>query len=350
MKFVFKSIRGRLQFWHGLLLFLLLGSLSARFYFVARESHSSVHLVIALGVVLTLGLLSGWWLSSRVVRPIKEISDSAKKIASGNLAERINVTKTDSELDQLAGVLNTCFDQVQASFNRLQAALDRQVQFTADASHELRTPVSVILAEANLALARERTPAEYQAALESCREAARRMRRLIESLLILARLDSDEGTSNCEHYDLRAVTLEAVKLLSPLAGERGIKIRTKLGAAVCVGDAEQLGQVVTNLVSNAIHYNRPGGEVCVSLVSDGGPAVLTISDTGQGIAAGDLSHIFERFYRADKPRAHANGRVGLGLAITKTLVERNSGTVHVSSEVGKGSTFSVRLPSRHLSE
>ncbi len=294
------------------------------------------------GVILLLGLAGGWWMSSRAIRPIKDISAAASKIASGKLAERINLSDTDSELGQLAGVLNASFDQVQTAINELQATLNRQVQFTADASHELRTPVSVVLAETNSALARERTPAEYQEALESCRQAARRMRRLTESLLTLARLDSGEQAGKREPCDLQVVAQEAINLLQPLAEQRGVKIQAELREGPCIGDAEQLGQVVMNLVGNAIQYNRPGGEVCVRINADGWrTTVLNVIDTGAGIAAADLPHIFDRFYRADKSRSNADGHIGLGLAITKAIVEAHGGAISVTSEIGSGTTFTV---------
>lgn len=303
----------------------------------------AIQLALAGGVVLVLGLAGGWWLSTGAIRPIAAISRAAGKIAAGNLAERINVSETDSELGQLAHVLNSSFDQVQTAFNQLQAALQQQVQFTADASHELRTPVAVILAEANSALARERAPGEYREALEACQASARRMRRLTESLLTLARLDSGEQGGQRQPCDLQVVAQEAIQMLRPLAEERGVGIHAALSAGRCLGNVEQLGQVVTNLVSNAIQYNRPGGEVRVRVTSEGQLAILNVIDTGQGISAGDLPHIFERFYRADKSRSNANGHVGLGLAITKAIVEAHGGRISASSEIGAGSTFTVSL-------
>ncbi len=303
----------------------------------------ALRLALTGGVIMLLGLAGGWWLSSNALRPLQDISNAAVKIAAGHLMERINVSDTDSELGQLAGVLNDSFDQVQAAFSQLQAALARQVQFTADASHELRTPVSVVLAEANSALARERTPAEYKEALESCRQAARRMRQLTDSLLTLAGLDSDKAPRKRGHCDLQLVTLDVLQLLRPLADEHRVTLQSQLSAGPCLGDPEQLGQIVTNLVSNAIQYNRPGGEVRVRLTSGRRMTVLNIIDTGRGIAPEELPHIFDRFYRADQSRSHTNGHLGLGLSITKAIVEAHGGTIHASSEPGAGSTFTVCL-------
>jgi heavy metal sensor kinase len=230
------------------------------------------------------------------------------------------------------------------TFARLQASFDRQAQFTADASHELRTPLSVMLTQTQTALARERTAAEYRESLTACQRAAQRMRRLTESLLTLARLDSGETATRREPCDLGRITSEAVELLRPLAEQQGVSLAVELAPAPCSGDAEQLAQVVTNLVTNAIYHNRPGGSVQVRLASQTGAVALSVCDTGQGIAPEDLPHIFDRFFRADQARSGASGRTGLGLAITKAIVEAHGGSIEVVSELGYGRTFTVRLP------
>ncbi|MEW6305600.1 MAG: ATP-binding protein [Verrucomicrobiota bacterium] len=287
--------------------------------------------------VLALGLAGGWWLSTRAIRPIEDISQTAVKIANGDLDQRINVTDADSELGQLARVLNNTFD-------RLKSAFARQVQFTADASHELRTPVSVILSQTQTTLKRERTPAEYQETIVSCQRAAQRMRQLVEALLILARQDSGDAAPRREPCELDRVVTDAVDLLRPLAVERNVSLQTDLKPTPFIGDAQLLGQVATNLISNAIYYNRPGGNVTVQLAPEADGAKLVVSDTGQGIAAEDLPHIFERFYRADKSRTAPDNHTGLGLAIVKGIVEAHAGKVTVTSEPGKGSVFTVILP------
>ena len=132
--------------------------------------------------------------------------------------------------------------------------------------------------------------------------------------------------------------------IGPLAKERGIKIRCDLGPAETFGDADRFSQLITNLLTNAIHYNKPNGEILVSTHSENGGAVLTVTDSGQGIAAEDIRHVFERFYRADKSRSRSEGRSGLGLAICKAIVDSHGGTIDVSSELGAGTTFTVRLP------
>lgn len=285
--------------------------------------------------VLALGVGISWWLATRALRPVNEISAAATRISAGNLSERINVANTDNELGQLADTLNS-------TFARLEGAFAQQKQFTADASHELRTPLAVLISEAQTTLARERTAAEYRTTVEGCLESAQQMRKLTESLLQLARLDAGREVLRPEKFDLAVTVLKCVDRLQPLAKEKCITIKTSWSAAEAVGDADRLAQVVTNLLCNAIEYNRPGGEVCVNLESRPGGVELTMTDNGRGIPAEELPRVFERFYRADKSRStHGNG---LGLAISKAIVEAHGGTIHVTSEADVGTVFTVRLP------
>lgn len=287
--------------------------------------------------ILGLILLAGWGVAGRVIKPIENISATAVKISAGNLSQRINIAEAESELDQLAAVLNS-------TFARLETAFAQQQQFTSDAAHELRTPVSVMLTQTQTALNRERSGAEYRETLEACQRASQRMRKLIESLLELARLDAGQEILKRLRFDLSPMTNDCVDLVRPLANERGVKILSELAPLEITGDAGRLAQVVTNLLTNAIQYNRPGGEVCVKLESQEGLAVLTVSDTGPGISIEDLPHVFERFYRGDKSRTVANGNAGLGLAISKAIVEAQGGTIEVSSQPAVGTTFTIRLP------
>ena len=291
---------------------------------------------LAVGSIVTIfGLAGGWWIAARAIQPVQEISATAVKIAAGDLSQRINVADTDSELGQLARVLNS-------TFARLDAAFAQQTRFTADAAHELRTPISVMLTQTQTALARERNSAEYRETIEACQRATQRMRRLIESLLALARLDAGQETIQRERFDLAETARECIDSISPLASERGIKLECDLAPTGYDGDAEQIAQVITNLLTNAIHYNQDNGCVSVSAKAEGDAAVLTVTNTGQGISTEDLPHIFERFFRAEKSRS--SGRNGLGLAISQAIIEKHGGTIEVSSEAGHGAEFVVRLP------
>jgi heavy metal sensor kinase len=288
-------------------------------------------------VVLVFGLVGGWWLSTRAIRPIKDISATAIKISNGDLSQRIQGVDTDSELGALAGILNQTFARLQTNFMR-------QAQFTADASHELRTPVTVLLTETQSVLARERSADEYQQSLAACQRAARRMRRLIESMLALARVDSGETDGSREDCALGRLVGSAVDQLRPLAAEEGIQLNIDCRPVRCICVKEQVSQIVTNLVSNAIAYNHPGGEIAVKVWSEAPFARVEVRDTGIGISPEDLPHIFKRFYRADKARTQARGRSGLGLAITAAIVESHGGQILAESAIGEGSTFTVKLP------
>lgn len=301
---------------------------------------ASLHLLIGFGV-WALGLVGGWWLSGRAIRPIQAISETASRIAEGNLEERINVTQADSELGQLSRVLNE-------TFARLHAAFERQRQFTADASHELRTPITILLSETQRILKRERTPEEYREALETCGATAQRMRRLVEALLLLARQDKQPagGAAEAGGCDLAAVLADAAAHLQPLAGARGLRLETALSPAPCRAAAEAVSILAANLIANGLEH---GGNVVVACHEQGGEAVFTVRDDGQGIAPADLPHIFERFYRADQARTGSCGHTGLGLAIAKAIVDNHGGSIQAASEPGKGACFEVRLPAAKAS-
>ncbi len=294
-------------------------------------------LIVGVGTsVFALGLAGGWWISTRALRPIADISATASRISTGDLSQRIVTPQAGGELADLVAVLNH-------TFGRLQEGFARQAQFTADASHELRTPVAVVLTQTQSTLARERTSAEYRESLEACERAARRMSTLIDSLLTLARLDAGDAPMR-QACALDRIADDAVQLLRPLAMTQGIAITAACGAASCDGDPHQLGQVATNLIANAIAYTAAGGTVHVATRRHGTEVSLTVTDTGIGISAEDLPHIFERFYRADRSRAKASGRTGLGLAITKAIVDAHQGTIDVDSVPGCGTTVRVTLP------
>ncbi len=286
-------------------------------------------------IILFFGLAGGWWISSRAIRPVENISATAVKIAAGDLSQRINSAETESELGQLAAVLNS-------TFARLEAAFAQQKQFASDAAHELRTPVSVILTQTQTALGRDREAKDYKQTIEACQRAAQRMRKLISALLELARLDAGQEQMKRLRFDFSKTVADGVELVGPLADERGVQLIAEFSPLEITGDAGRLGQVVTNLLTNAIEYNHEGGEVKVTLKPENGMAVLTVSDTGQGIPAEDLPRVFERFYRADKSRS--SGSAGLGLAICHAIVTAHGGSIDVASEEHVGTTFIVRLP------
>lgn len=287
--------------------------------------------------VLALGLGGGWILTTRAIRPVEDIGAAARRIADGNLSERISVVDSDSELGRLAGVLNS-------TFARLESAFAQQKQFTADASHELRTPISVIIAEAQTTLARERSASEYRETVETCLDAAQQMRRLTHSLLELARFDAGQERLEYSRFDLNERLRACIQLVEPLAAQRGIAFETNLTAHEAHGDPDRLCQVFTNLLTNAVHYNREHGQVRVASHSEPRATVISIGDTGRGITPEDLPHLFKRFYRGDKARRSSSGQSGLGLAIAKAILDAHGGTLEVASTPGSGTTFTVRIP------
>jgi two-component system OmpR family sensor kinase len=295
------------------------------------------YLAAAGAGVLVIGLLGGWWLATRAIRPIEQISATAEKISAGDLAQRIPGNDTSNELGRLAGVLNS-------TFSRLEAAFTQQARFTADAAHELRTPVSVILTHAQNGLASEGLTEEPREAFEACQRAAQRMRRLLESLLELARLDAGQERMKHQPFDLAEVAREMVELVEPLAKAKSITIHTELSPTPTTGDAVRIAQVITNLLTNAIEHNHEGGDLRVSTQAAADAARFTVADTGPGIAAADLPHVFERFYRADTARSGTQPNAGLGLAIAKAIVDAHGGRLEVTSSPCEGARFIMTLP------
>lgn len=233
------------------------------------------YLTTAGSAVLALGLLGGWWLSARAIHPIESISAIAEKIAAGDLSQRIDPAGFADELRRLAGVLNS-------AFARLDAAFTQQARFTADAAHELRTPVSVILMHTQNGLASEHLTGELREAFEASQRAAQRMRRLIESLLELTRFDAGQEILRREEFDLSVTARHCVELVQPLADSRAVTLHFEGSATSCAGDPDRIGQVITNLLTNAIEYNRERGRVHVTVARTNGTAALTVADDGRG--------------------------------------------------------------------
>ncbi len=293
-------------------------------------------LALAGFAIVFVGCGIGWLLAGRSLRPIDRIAADAEGIAAGDYGRKIDVDDTESELGRLATVLNE-------TFGRMNAAREHMAQFTADASHELRTPLTVILSDSQGALRQERTPAEYRAALETVRQSALRMKAISDALLELAQGDAGKPVVR-DACDLADLADESVALLARVAAEHGAQLVPRLEGAPVLGDAARLGRLILNLTINAILHNEAGVTVTVSTGVAEGWAELRVADDGRGIPAENLGRIFERFRRVDASRSRHTGGAGLGLAIVKQTVEAHGGTVAVTSEVGKGTVFVVRLP------
>ncbi len=295
------------------------------------------HLVFWIGLLILVISIGGGHLSVYLsLRSIRRIGETAEHIAEGHLSERVPTQDMDRELKKLADVLNRTFE-------RLDTVFTRQKQFTADAAHELRTPLAVILSETQTALRRERTPEEYIETIQVCEEAAQNMRKLSESLLELSRLDAHADTSHMENADPAMILQAAIEVLKPLSEEQQVHIFVDTAPVMIRCYPEQITRVFINIISNALNYSRPGGSVRITVRPQPNHVVITVSDTGAGISAEALPHIFERFYRASSSRTR-DGHVGLGLAISKAIVEGHDGTIQAESKSGQGTTMIITLP------
>lgn len=293
--------------------------------------------IVPVGLVAVgLSFLSGWLLAGRALAPIARMSRTARAMAEGDLGARVPVDRTETELGQLALSLNTAFD-------RLHDAIERQRRFTADASHDLRTPLATLRAEVEWALGRPRGAEEYRDSLNTCAATTARMSSIVEGLLELARADADDVPLRLQRTSIDEIVHDAVTLARPLAVQRDVRIVSNAEPIEVSVDPERLRQALSNVIVNAVQYNRDGGSVAVVAVQEAGLVTIRVRDTGIGIHEDDVTHIFDRFYRADKARATVGG-TGLGLALTKWIVERHGGTIACSSEPGAGTEFTLRLP------
>ena len=302
------------------------------------DQFDALMLKVTLLCIAVLGVVSfiGFWLIRSSLHPIKEISDTAERIATGDITERIDARGVQSELGKLATVLNV-------TFGRLGEALGRQIQFTSDASHELRTPVAAILADCQFSLKRERSPERYLETIEVCHESAQHMRSLIENLRDLANFDEANGESVAELVDMQEFLANVVSVMNPLAVDKGIELNSELESAMVQLDPMRMRQAVLNLLGNALRYTEEGGQIIVRCMCRVNAVIIEVHDTGIGIPAEKLVHIFDRFYRADEARAAHTGGVGLGLSISKAIVEANGGAISVESAVGEGTCFRIQL-------
>ncbi len=294
--------------------------------------------LLGIGItIVILGYIIGWILAGRALKPIQSISQTAAQISAGNLSQRIDLNETESELGQMGEVLND-------TFSKLDSAFEQQVRFTADASHELRTPIAVILAKCQFALMRDREPEKYVAALKTCEASAQHIRGLVESLLELARIDSGEFKIKTTPCDLSETAAHTVDMLNTLAEAKNIRLTLQHDSVPAVFDSSRIHQVATNLIGNAIKYTQEGGTIDVHVHGQGSFAVMEVRDTGPGIEPKHIPHLFDRFYRSSSERSDDRRSTGLGLAITKAIVDAHKGQIVVDSELGKGSCFTVRLP------
>ena len=289
--------------------------------------------------LLTLSF-GGWFLADKALAPVSRITRAARNINERNLSEQLPVDNSGDEIARLAETFN-------AMLTRLDEAFRKTRQFSADASHELRTPLTILKGETEVALRWAKTSEEFHDILLSNLEEIDRMGRMIEDLLALAKSDAGEVVMERHSFSLSDMLQHLYLQTKSLgdAGGVGISFDHKSSEEVqLIGDELRLRQVFLNLISNAIKYTPAGGRIELTLDLEEEIAVVAIRDTGIGIPAEHLPHIFDRFYRIDKARNRRDGGTGLGLSIVKSIVEAHAGTIDVESVVASGSVFTVRLP------
>jgi heavy metal sensor kinase len=296
-------------------------------------------LLIGVPVLMGLGTFGAFWITRRALAPVDRITMDARSITANNLSGRLAVPKAVDELRRLSETLNQMLDRIETSFKSIR-------QFTADASHELRAPMTLIHAAADFSLRRDRSKEELQDAMGRILRESKRTTALVDDLLLIARSDSDQAAFERNSIDLSSMLNDVSTQASTLAQAKHIKIVPKIPnqAVVIAGDELSIRRLFMALVDNAVKYTPEHGTVWIHLDIENKQAVIQIRDTGLGISNDDLPRVFDRFWRADKVRSRDEGGTGLGLAIAKGITERHGGTLRVESQLGHGSTFSVRLP------
>ena len=298
------------------------------------------YLLMFAPLLLFVASAVGYGLSRRALAPVDALTRTARTITGGTLSHRLAPLHTGDELQRLSDTLNEMLA-------RLEAAFSRVTQFTADASHELRTPVSLIRTEAELALRRSRGEEEYREALRRILLESERTTSLIEQLLALARADSGRESFVIKSVDLRGVLQDVAAGWRQVANVRGLQFSERIldTELSVLGDEAALRRVLNVLLDNAFKYAPcPGGMVRLTAEGTEGSAVISVRDNGFGIPEDEQARIFERFYRVDKARTHDLGGAGLGLSIAQWIVEQHHGRITVESTPGAGSIFRVELP------
>jgi heavy metal sensor kinase len=290
-------------------------------------------------IMLALSLLVGWFASGRALRPVNDLARTAEEITSSRMDLRIPLRKTGDELDHLIETFNRMLDRLSEGFNQIR-------QFSTDVSHELRTPLTAIRGQIEVALFTARSTEQFRDAMVNALQDVERMTQVVNSLLLLSRAESGQLVLDKVQLNPADVAADSVDSFQIPAEEAGVNLRTELQPGCSVeGDRLQLERLFNNLLSNAVKYTPAGGTITVSVRNSGGEDVeLVVEDTGKGIPAEALPHIFDRFYRVRDGQDAEKG-LGLGLSFVAWIVKAHGGRVNVESTLGSGSRFTVRLPS-----
>ncbi len=319
------------------------------------ESLFQLRLLLLISVPLTilLAAVGGFYVAKKAFDPIDRIIRTAQSISAEHLDKRLEKGRVDDEISRLSTTLNDMFDRIEEAFKL-------QKQFTADASHELKTPLTILLGEIEVALKNPRTPVDYQATLMSAVEEIRRITNIVDDLLTIARLESGQLPLQKRPVRVDELLLDAIARVSGYATQHAVIVNYEVrnlssheSEEVFVqGDRDKLLSVFINLLDNAIKYSNPDGTIRVVQEIEERFTMLEIIDKGIGISSSDLPHVFDRFYRADKSRS-ANGALrgsGLGLSISRFLVQAHGGTISIKSREKEGTTVTVKLPILHTDE
>ena len=310
------------------------GSL-ARSHRAARRYLETLVILIPLG--LGLAATGGALMARKALEPVDRMSRSARRITAEDLSRRLDLRGTGDELDRLADTLNEMLGRLEGAFGAMR-------RFSADAAHELRTPLTALKGGLEVALRAERSPEEYRQVLAAKLEEVDRLIRLAEDLLIVGRSGADLATARAP-VDLEQVALEVLDVGARLAQPRGVTVRMEVADPVTVlGDASALHRAARNLIENAVNYTPAGGLVELNVARENGTGLLSVRDTGPGIAPGDVTRVFEPFVRLDAARDRTSGGAGLGLSIARSIVAAHGGEITLETSVGHGSRFTIRLP------
>jgi heavy metal sensor kinase len=292
---------------------------------------------VALPLLLLIAVVGGYGISARALAPVDAITSMAASIQADDLGSRLHLDLPDDELGRLAQTLN-------AMLARIDIAFARQRQFTGDAAHELRTPLSLIRGQVDVTLSRQRSTDEYERALTSIRGDAERLTALVSTLLTLARADTGTLPVSLERFDIGEIIGQVLASYGPQAQQRHVTLLDQSAPLWVRADEDLVVQVLVNLVDNALAHTPAGGVIGVVAAPEQGRPCLWVEDSGVGIAPEAIDHIFERFYRVDPGRARAQGGVGLGLAFCRAIADAHGGTIEVTSNPRQGSRFVFCLP------
>ncbi len=299
----------------------------------------AITLLLVTPVILIGAAVSGYLLMKQPLKPISALTDQAERIGAENFSERLPVIRSGDELERLSLSLNRMLA-------RLEDAIAHIHRFSGDVSHELRTPLTIMHGELDHVAQIEGLQPEVTGAVWSTLEEVERLSKIVNSLLVISRLDYGDAGIEKACVNLGALVRDTAEQMQILAEDKSISMECQLEPVEILGDETRLRQVVVNLLDNAIKYTKGGGHIEVLAGRRGNRAWLQVSDDGIGIPADALPHVFERFYRADKARSRVSGGAGLGLSIVKAICSAHSGEISVVSTEGRGTTFTVEFPLR----